>query len=339
MTQKSVGKTANIEYLYDDALADPVVAKARAESLFESGDCESDLATLEGWFGVNGGFGPGNRIKVIIDRPGSLGLNGGYHTDGSTSIQIAPFDDNPVGVDDPRFDAAFSDKRVRAVYVAELAEVLMSYRKGQTGAPNWNSGDSMGEALSTVSEALAHSDGYYTKNSAGQGIGPRVGQWLNAAPRPDWISQTKGTDKDFPSIGCGVMFLYFLLWECDFTIEAVIAGKGGSFEDLFTNLTGIDNVWPLFRDVVAATLPVGTPVDPVSDDLLPHPGKGPGLVGSGRTLYTAWKGESGRRSALLGDSGWRQVDEPGNHAGQQQHRPRSVCPERGRVRSLEGRAG
>ncbi|MGH3399577.1 MAG: hypothetical protein ACRDPO_33315 [Streptosporangiaceae bacterium] len=94
MTIQSVGTTTNFNYQYNDGLADPVVAKADAEYLLQSGSCETDLPVMEGWFGVSGGFGPGNRVNVVIDRSGSLGSNHGYQTGGQTSIQIAPFDPN-----------------------------------------------------------------------------------------------------------------------------------------------------------------------------------------------------------------------------------------------------
>ena len=74
MTNQSVGTTANFSYLYNDSLVDPVVAKADAEYLLQSGTCETDLSVMEGWFAVSGGFGPGNRINVVIDRSGALGI-------------------------------------------------------------------------------------------------------------------------------------------------------------------------------------------------------------------------------------------------------------------------
>ena len=288
MTVQSVGTTTNFNYQYEDSLADPIVAKARAEYLFTSGICESDLAVMEGWFGVSGGFGPGNRANVIIERSGSLGSNQGYQTGGTTKIQVAPFDPNQAA-DDPSLGALLADAQVSAVFAAEFAEVLMDYRNLTTGTTSWGRSNSMGEALSTVCEALRHPDGYY----APANLGPRIGTWLNSSPRPNWIDTTENTDKDFVSIGCGVMFIYYLMSEFNFSIDSVIAAAGTTFEELFQNLTGTSGAWSAFSNTVNAYFPIGTTYQPASDDILPRPGRAPGLTAFGQNLVAAWKGESG----------------------------------------------
>jgi hypothetical protein len=288
MTIQSVGTTINFNYQYNDSLADPVVAKADAEDLLQSGACETDLSVMEGWFAVSGGFGPGNRINVVIDRSGSLGSNHGYQTGGATTIQVAPFDPNQPA-DSPAIGTANRQAQVRAVLVAELAEVLMGYRTHVTGDPTWDHGaDSMGEALSTVCEALRHPDGYY-----GGGLGPRVTTWLSASPRPNWIDNTEATDKDFLSIGCGVAFIYYLMSEFNYSINSVIQASGGTFSQLGQNLTGLSGVWTSFSQMVQDYYPVGQTYRPTSDDILPHPGRGPGVVGFDADLAAAWKGEQG----------------------------------------------
>ena len=288
MTIQTVNTTANFSYQYQDSLPDPVVAKADAVYLFDSGVCEADLAIMEGWFSVEGGFGPNNRINVVIERSGSLGSNHGYQTGNATTIQVAPFDPNQAA-DDPTLNTQVRQGQVSAVFVAEFAEVLMSYHSRVTGDATWSSGaNSMGEALSTVCEALRHPDGYYTG-----GVGPRIGTWLNSSPRPNWIDNTENTDKDFLSIGCGVMFIYYLMSEFNYSIGSIITASGSTFEELFQNLTGASGAWNAFSGTVADYFPVGTPSQPTSDDVLPHPGRGPGLATFGRGFSIAWKGEQG----------------------------------------------
>jgi hypothetical protein len=288
MTIQSVGTTTNFNYQYNDSLVDPVVAKADAEYLLQSGTCETDLSVMEGWFAVSGGFGPGNRINVVIDRSDALGTNHGYQTGGATTIQVAPFDPDKAA-DNPAIGAANRQAQVRAVFVAEFAEVLMDYRTHVTGDPTWDHGaNSMGEALSTVCEALRHPDGYY-----GGQLGPRITTWLNASPRPNWIDNTEPTDKDFLSIGCGVAFIYYLMSEFNYSISSVIRASGSTFSQLCRNLTGLSGAWAPFSQMIQDYFPVGQTYQPTSDDVLPHPGRGPGLAGLGTDLAAAWKGEQG----------------------------------------------
>ena len=158
--------------------------------------CESDLATLEDWFSVGGGLGPSNRIKVLFDNLDSgLGNNRGYHKNGGSQITIVPF------TGDPNADAA-----ARAVFVAELAEILMDYRNQVTRRTSWIRLNTMGEALSTVCEGLLHPEGYYPSPIRG----PRIGPWLNylsLAPldwrRPNWIDHTEDIDSNYVSIDAG----------------------------------------------------------------------------------------------------------------------------------------
>jgi hypothetical protein len=306
VTNQVVGTTTNFSYQYNDSLVDPVVAKADAEYLLQSGTCETDLSVMEGWFAVSGGFGPGNRISVVIDRSGSLGSNHGYQTGGATTIQVAPFDpDQPA--DNPGLGTTTRQAQVRAVFVAEFAEVLMSYRTQVTGDPTWDHGaNSMGEALSTVCEALRHPDGYY-----GGGLGPRVTTWLNASPRPNWIDNTEPTDRDFLSIGCGVAFIYYLMSEFNYSISSVIQASGGTFSQLCQNLTGLSGAWASFSQMMQDNFPVGQTYQPTSDDILPHPGRGPGLVGFGADLAAGWKGEQGDDRLFYASFGGTTWDTPG----------------------------
>jgi hypothetical protein len=288
VTIQSVGTTTNFNYQYNDGLVDPVVAKADAEYLLQSGSCETDLPIMGEWFGVSGGFGPGNRVNVVINRSLSLGSNGGYQTGGQTSIQIGPFDPNKAA-DNPAIGTQTRQAQVRAVFAAEFAEVLMGYRTQVTGDPTWDHGaNSMGEALSIVCEGLRHPDGYY-----GGSIGPRITTWLNASPRPNWIDITEPTDKDFLSFGCGAAFIYYLMSQFNYSIASIIQASGSTFAELCQNLTGLSGAWTLFSQMMQDYFPAGQTYQPASDDILPHPGRGPGLAGFGSDLAAAWKGEQG----------------------------------------------
>src|SRR5579871_4373814 len=239
MTLQLVGNTANFAYYYQDSLTDPAVAKARALYFLNSKFCETDLTTLETWFGVSGGFGSGNLIQVHIDRSGSLGSNHGYQTGGKTVIQVAPFDG---GSAEP---TATSEAQCRSTLVAELSEVLMDYRNKKTGVTTWGAGNSMGEGLSEVSEGLLHPDGYYTN-----GLGPRIGDWLNASPRPNWVDNVEGTDQHAVSYGCSALFIYFLHSQLGFSMTDIITKAGTSLGATYENLTGNPGGWALFTTVL-----------------------------------------------------------------------------------------
>ena len=253
----TVTQTTNFIYTYDDTLstADQTAAIARANALAAS--CETDLTTLQGWFSVSGGLGSSNQITVIITKSiAGLGWNGGYQTSGKTQIKILPFT-----------GATSADAAARAVFVAEMSEVLMSYRNQQTGNPTWIENNSMGEALSTVSEALLHPEGYYTATVGS----PRITSWLNSNPRPNWIDKNESTDKDFVSFGCGIVFIYYLRDQLGYSIGDIITKAGTTLEATYKNLTGNTGGFTALTDFLDLYLPEGTPYGPVSDDLFPLP--------------------------------------------------------------------
>src|SRR5262249_33865307 len=100
--------------------------------------CEPDYAALCDWFGVpvGEGLGPSNRVIVTLTKAGRGGLHYGYSNN------------NPNMLVNPRLGAF--DGFVLGIFVAEMSEILMSY-KG-----NWGPGNSGGEGLSRVSAQLLH---------------------------------------------------------------------------------------------------------------------------------------------------------------------------------------
>src|SRR5437899_1833695 len=86
------------------------------------------------------------------------------------------------------------------LFVAGLAESFM-------GAKNkvWDCGGSNGEALSRFLAELE--SGRPRGALAGFSTGPLWDQ----AGRPNWIDATEPTDRDGASIGCGVVYLYWMI--------------------------------------------------------------------------------------------------------------------------------
>jgi hypothetical protein len=142
------GKTTNFTISYQTDLSDVL---SRAEAL--KATCEDDFEKLKQWFGITDGFGPSNRVKVIVDTAG-FGSNGGYRPDGSSSMTINAFDHS---------GSTYAEDAVRAVFVAEMIEVLMSYNINVPGrTPSWQPACSDGEGLSRVAAALFYNEAYYS---------------------------------------------------------------------------------------------------------------------------------------------------------------------------------
>jgi len=148
------------------------------------------------------------------------------------------------------------------IFVAEVAELLMSYQnyiqhKKETDQGYWNSGNSMGKALSLYLAELLY-----------PGIDDGISAWLNdrsisvqtssgiVHERVNWISATDGYDSHAVSYGCGLLFLYWLVTVKHFAIEDIIAHSWNTFAQLYQNLTGGLDGWQQFHDAVNILYPV-----------------------------------------------------------------------------------
>jgi hypothetical protein len=223
VTVHQLAQTDSFTITFDDAFP---TAQRRAQAV--TATCEHDLHILLDWFGVEGAFGPSDRITVAVgtlSNPNALGDNWGYQHDASL-IELGAF---AWAFDDPVLDGF-----AQAVFVAELAEVLMGARNNQVGHNTWNAGDSAGEALSTICQELVHMDPCYQVN---QGF-PRAQDWLATSDWPDWISRTEGSDQHFVSFGCGIMFISFLMGQLGLEIGQIIQAEGQTLEQKFHALTG-----------------------------------------------------------------------------------------------------
>jgi hypothetical protein len=217
--------------------------------------CPDDLAALTRWFRPSGArFGPDNPVHVVIEAfppaaptgpPAPGGQNWGYKTRGATKIQIAPL----VSAPNP-------DEAMRAIFVHELSEILMTaqYPPNPPQDPpypadprRWIPSNSMGEALADVCGWVRCPDAF----------GPLVGNWLNYQAtvlpavgragifkdwhRPNWIDNTDnktpgGGQLNAPAVGCGILFIHYLRW-LGFSIEEIIANGAPTFRQLLDQVT------------------------------------------------------------------------------------------------------
>jgi len=142
-------------------------------------------------------------------------------------------------------DASFGNSmRVSALFEAELSECSM----------NGNlCGESTGEALSRwCAAAVGH-------NALGDFV--TAPQWVQDG-MPDWVEQTEGTDRDGDSIGCGMVFISWLISKgigLEKIAPAMVSlGDAGTLAQAYGNLTGDDpgNAWQNFQNAIQA-LPNG----------------------------------------------------------------------------------
>jgi hypothetical protein len=190
------------------------------------------MGQIDAWFGLCG-MG-GNVVVAALD--GALdGSTGAYHYGCSFGSGQEGGGDWYVDYD------ADVPELVVGLAVAEIVESYMGLQ-----SKGWDCGGSGGEALSRV--LAEHASG-----------GPD-GALLAYASGPsydgtDWISQDQGTDGDYPSIGCGVLYLYWMLAMGYALDEIVQAGcPDGTLASNYAAVTGLDasTAFPNFTAALAA---------------------------------------------------------------------------------------
>jgi len=262
---------------------DDADAEARAAAIGET--CEADLNELEWIFSTNFQVGGRNQhgtwVHVYAGRSGGAS-NKGWGDDESSQIAImggfspsGPAPDNQQAL----------ESSARFLFVAELAEILMDF----TGY-GWDRGGSNGEALSIVCGTTFYPLGYYRT----AGWGPRVNEWLQAVPRQnnDWVSKTEGTDTNRTSYGCGVLFLYYLIFQLGYSLRQIVSGPSGTLAETFSRLTSKPAAAAFgdFRSLVDAHFPTAS-IGPAGsgvrrDNIFP-------LSDAKRRLVSIWPGGGG----------------------------------------------
>jgi hypothetical protein len=244
------------EFLVTFASETDLDSLARAQAILES--CENDLDQLQVWFKTDFRAGSPNGIWVHVDADSRGGAsNNGYDSGESPRILVFA---SPL-LNGAPLAPAVRDEEARFAFVAELAEVLMDF----TGY-GWNRSFSSGEGLSIVMATELHGSGYYASNQ-----GPRIQNWLNANPRPDWVSSTEQTDKDFVSFSCGALFIYYLRYQLGIDYSLIIPAGGATLADTYVKFFpgNPGNAFGGFATLVSAHLPPGTTAQPARDNIFP----------------------------------------------------------------------
>jgi hypothetical protein len=220
----SVGSTSDglVKVYYDPSLGQQGLKLA--QNLLASAG--RTFAACASYFGI-----AGSPVSVVIAP-----LSG--NNDGSGGAYHYGCDFTTGGV--LYLDAAFgNDKLETGLFVAELTECFM----GAQGK-GWDCGGSNGEALSRFLAELQ--SGGPTGALTGFATGPA---WYEAG-RPDWIDATEPTDQDDVSIGCGVLYLYWMVHR-GFTAAQITQAGGATLADNYKSLTGKATAWSDFAAAVA----------------------------------------------------------------------------------------
>src|SRR5215469_14266555 len=225
------GSTADFDVYYDTSLGSE--GQALADAIL--GSCEPDLSQLRSFFG---GVSAG-RFSVFID-PGSFGAF--HYGCAGTVIHCAAY--NATDGDLENF-----------LNCAEVSEVLMAAQ-----AKGWNCGASAGEGLSRVLATELH--------PASLGNFASASHWLNSA-RPDWVTQTEGTDRDHVSIGCATLFINYLRHQLHFTLPQIVQAAGSTLQQTFETLTGSSVAFGPFSALLDAFFPPGVPISLPNDNPFP----------------------------------------------------------------------
>jgi len=131
---------------------------------------------------------------------------------------------------------------MRQLVIAEEDEVFQA-NFGQ----GWDCGASNGEGLSRV---LANDilPGAEPADFVSSNV------WLNQG-RPDYVNVTDPTDQNYVSIGCSVLFLNWLCFQLNFTWQQIIAAGADTLGGVYTNLTGANDGFDQFKNLIDANFP------------------------------------------------------------------------------------
>src|SRR5262249_40542112 len=82
--------------------------------------------------------------------------------------------------------------------------------------------------------------------------------WLDGG-RPDFVNVNDGTDTNYLSIGCSVLFLFWLRYQLAFTWNQICQAAGNTLAQTYQTLTGRADALQQFTELVQAKYPQGSP--------------------------------------------------------------------------------
>lgn len=223
------------------------------------------MAYLDSVFGVKGKSG--NVIVCALDGA-TDGSTGAYHYG-------CGFDADGAGYSDWYEDVSPTPLLTFGLAMAEICESYMGLQ-----GKGWNCGGSGGEGLSRFLAEIVSGG-----PSGALGAFASGPSWDGS----DWISKDQGTDQDYPSIGCSILYLWWMT-KLGYTVPQIVqAGEpDGTLATNFAALTGnpASGAFAHFQAAVAAAggptsdnpfgamtppYPLSTPVPPPPPPPVPPP--------------------------------------------------------------------
>ncbi len=237
------GTTTHFQVYYDPALG--TNGTQAADAVLAT--CEQDYATLQSWFG--GITPPGLPIQVVIAPldPSGNGGGGAYHY-GCSAVTLYC---------DAKWVPVLDVEYTRLLVIAEEVEVFEAAQ-----GRGWNCAASNGEGLSRVLAEQLHPGGIIPWMYSAP-------TWLNSPTRPDYISVTDPTDRNYVSTGCAVLFLYYLRYQLDFTWGEIVQAAGTTLQQTYQNLTGETGAYATFTRFLQSFYPIGRPSGLTTDNPFP----------------------------------------------------------------------
>ncbi len=220
----SDGKPVTIYY-------DPATGAAgQAAAMFILANIDALMAFCDATFGLKGQGG-----NVII-----AAVNGQTNGDGGAYHYGCDFASGGTWYE----DVSPNTQMVLGLVMAEVCESYMGF-----AGKGWNCGGSGGEGLSRLLAEIA------SGGPSGALGGFSTGDSYDGTT--DWISKDEGTDQDDNSIGCSILFLYWLLGKSYTIAQIVQAGEpDGTLATTYATLTG-EPATAAFTNFKAALAAIG----------------------------------------------------------------------------------
>jgi hypothetical protein len=195
------------------------------------------MAFLDELFAVQG---QGGNVIVAAVGDATDGTGGAYHYGCGFG----------AGGGDWYVDVSSDPQETFGLVMAEICESYMGLQ-----AKGWNCGGSGGESLSRYLAEIVSGgpDGSLSAFTSGPA-------WDGS----DWISSDQGTDQDYPSIGCGVLYLWWMTSQGFSPDQIVQAGEpDGTLASNYASLTGRNEgeAFSDFQQAVASIINAHAPAN------------------------------------------------------------------------------
>jgi hypothetical protein len=255
------GQTAHYQISYDTSLS-TTDGLTRAQGLFHQ--CEFDFDLMASWFkGVNFEFS--FPISVQINN-----ASGGASWDDPPNISL-PFGYSPTVSINP--GSGTSVEFVRYLLVSEVTEMFMASKNN-----GWFEDTSLfsGANEGSKGEGLSRFLGFQYKVANGlQDVRypsfEVVNLWLNSGGRPNYVDNNPDDINPDTITGCTTCFLYYLHNQLGFSIIDIINAGADTLGGVYTNLTGRNDGWQSFINLLNGHYPPGPTYNPAGDNIFPVP--------------------------------------------------------------------